>query len=262
VIPSLIIPVIAAGVTLCYASVLDLKERRVPFRTWYPMLAAGLPFTAFFYVLLIAEGDLRAPLFFIVLTLLFSSIFYLFARFGLFGGADAWALIFLAVLIPAFPVIPLSGVPPLAYFPFSVLVNAVLLNLVTPLGIFIFNKREGNAAPFPYDFLGFPVDGDRITESYGFVMEDITEEEGKIHRRFLGIGESLRGMAGGGSRVYTVAMRRDPLAYSRERELYRKAGKVWISYGVPFIVPITAGFFTALLFGDILFYLLSLLMGG
>jgi preflagellin peptidase FlaK len=69
-------------------------------------------------------------------------------------------------------------------------------------------------------------------------------------------------MAGGGSRVYTVAMRREPSAYTRERELYRKAGKVWISYGVPFIVPITAGFFSALIFGDILFYLLSLVMGG
>jgi len=261
-IPSLIVPVLAVGVTYCYASVLDLRERRVPFRTWYPMLAVGLPFTALFYILLIAEGDLRAPLFFLILTLLFSTIFYLFARFGLFGGADAWALIFLAVLIPAFPVVPLAGVPSLAYFPFAVLVNAVLLNLVTPLGIFIFNLKEGNAAPFPYRFLGFPVDGDRIAESYGFVMEDITEEEGGIHRRFLGIGESLKGMAGGGSRVYTLAMRREPSAYTRERDLYRKAGKVWISYGVPFIVPITAGFFSALLFGDILFYLLSLLMGG
>jgi preflagellin peptidase FlaK len=250
------------GTTYCYASVLDLRERRVPFRTWYPMLAAGLPFTALFYVLLIAGGDLRATLFFMIMTVLFSSIFYLFARFGLFGGADAWALIFLAVLIPAFPAVPLTGVPPLGYFPFSVLVNAVFLNLVTPIGIFIFNKKEGNVAPFPYGFLGFPVEGDRITESFGFVMEDITEKEGEIHRRFLGIGESLKGMAGGGSRVYTVAMRREPSAYTRERELYRKAGKVWISYGVPFIVPITAGFFSALIFGDILFYLLSLVMGG
>lgn len=259
---SLIVPVLAVGVTFSYASILDLKERRVPFRTWYPMLAVGIPFTALFYILLFTEGNSRASLFFLIMTVLFSFIFYLFARFGLFGGADAWALIFLAVLIPAFPVVPLLGIPPLGYFPFSVLINAVILNLITPIGLFIFNFREGNKAPFPYPFLGFPVDGDRISESYGFVMEDITEEEGKIHRRFLGIGESLQGMAGGGSRVYTLAMRREPEAYAREREIYRKAGRVWISYGVPFIVPIAAGFFTALVFGDIIFYLLSLLMGG
>jgi len=259
---SLIVPVLAVGVTYCYASVLDLRERRVPFRTWYPMLAAGLPFTVLFYLLLIDEGDLRATLFFLILTLFFSFLFYLFARFRLFGGADAWALIFLAALIPAFPVVPLVGVPPLGYFPFSVLVNAVMLNLVTPIGICIYNLKEGNTAPFPYLFLGFPVDGDRISESYGFVMEDITEDEGGIHRRFLGIGESLMDMTGGGSRVYTLAMRREPEAFAQERDLYRKAGKVWISYGVPFIVPITAGFFTALIFGDIIFYLLTLLMGG
>jgi preflagellin peptidase FlaK len=62
--------------------------------------------------------------------------------------------------------------------------------------------------------------------------------------------------------VYTLAMRRNPDAFTRELDLYRKAGRVWISYGVPFIVPITAGFITALLFGDIIFYLLTLLMGG
>jgi preflagellin peptidase FlaK len=62
--------------------------------------------------------------------------------------------------------------------------------------------------------------------------------------------------------VYTLAMRRNPEEYTKEMDLYRKAVKVWISYGVPFIVPITAGFITALLFGDIIFYSLTLLMGG
>jgi preflagellin peptidase FlaK len=258
----LIVPALAIAATLCYASVRDIRERRVPFRTWYPMLVVGLPFTALFYGLLLAGGDHFPVLYFLTMTLLFSVLFYLFARFGLFGGADAWALIFIAALIPAFPVIPLLGLPPLGFFPFSVLINAVLLNLVTPIGIFFFNVKAGHRAPFPYRFLGFPVEGDRISESSGFVMEEITEEDGQIHRRFFGIRESLQGMSSGKGRVYTLAMRRNPEAYIRERDLYQKAGKVWISYGVPFIVPITAGYFTALLFGDIIFYLLTVLMGG
>jgi preflagellin peptidase FlaK len=258
----LIVPAVAIGVTYCYASVRDIRERRVPFRTWYPMLAAGLPFTALFYAILLAGGDQFMALYFLTLTLFFSFLFFLFARFGLFGGADAWALIFIAVLIPAFPVIPLLGLPPLGFFPFSVLINAVLLNLATPIGIFFYNLKQGNRAPFPYPLLGYPVEGDRISESSGFVMEEITEEKGLLHRRFFGIRESLRGMSSGKGRVYTLAMRRNPDAYAGERDLYRKAGKVWISYGVPFIVPITAGYFTALLFGDIVFYLLTVLMGG
>jgi hypothetical protein len=53
-----------------------------------------------------------------------------------------------------------------------------------------------------------------------------------------------------------------PEEYMKERDLYRKAGKVWISYGVPFIVPITAGLLSALLFGDFIFGLLQVFAGG
>ena len=226
------------------------------------MLIMGLPFTILFYGLIAYGGNTQMVLYFLILTLLFSFLFYLFARFGLFGGADAWALIFLSVLIPTFPLTPLLGIPPLAFFPFSVLINAVLLNLFTPLGIFIFNAKEGNTAPFPYQFLGFPVEGDRISQSSGFVMEEITENGDHLSRRFIGIRESLRGMTSGKGRVYTLALRRNPEKYTHELELYRKAGRVWISYGIPFIVPITAGFFTALICGDIIFYLLTVMMGG
>jgi preflagellin peptidase FlaK len=110
--------------------------------------------------------------------------------------------------------------------------------------------------------LGFPVDGDRISESYGFVMEDITEEEGALRRRFVGIRESFSAMARGEGRVYTLDMRRRPDEYARERELYRRAGRVWISYGVPFIVPITFGLVSALLIGDFIFILLQIVSGG
>ena len=40
--------VISAGavlVTLVYASYLDVRDRRVPFVTWYPMLVVGVPAT-------------------------------------------------------------------------------------------------------------------------------------------------------------------------------------------------------------------------
>lgn len=258
----LIVPAAAVALTLFYASILDIRERRVPFRTWYPMLIIGIPFTTFFYVLLIQGGEMVVTLLFLALSGLFSLLFYLFARFHLFGGADAWALIFLTALIPAFPVIPLLGFPPLAFFPFSVLINAVVLNLFTPIGILLYNVRNGSHAPFPYMLLGFPVDGDRVSENYGFVMEDITEEEGALRRRFVGVRESLSSMARGEGRVYTLDMRRRPEEYARERELYRRAGRVWISYGVPFIVPLTFGLVSALLIGDFIFGLVQIISGG
>jgi archaeal preflagellin peptidase FlaK len=257
----LIVPALAITATLCYASALDIRERRVPFQTWYPMLVASIPCTAFFYGILLLNGEFASGAYLVFMALFFSLLFYLFAYFHLFGGADAWALIFISLCIPTFPFVPLFGIPPLAFFPFSVLVNAVLLNLLIPAGIYLYNLKSGNSAPFPYMFLSFPVEGDHIDESYGYVIEEIGEEEGIIRRRFIGIGEAIRGMTSHKGRIYTLDLRRNPDKYLKERELFGKAGKVWISYGIPFLVPITAGVITALIFGDIFFGLLKVLFG-
>jgi preflagellin peptidase FlaK len=109
-------------------------------------------------------------------------------------------------------------------------------------------------------FLGFPVEGKNIANSFGYVMEDIREEDGQITRRFFSFREAVRGMMKGSGRVYTLDLRRRPEEYREELSLYSRAGRVWISYGVPFIVPLTAGMIVALFAGDILFIILQLLI--
>jgi archaeal preflagellin peptidase FlaK len=258
---SLLISTIAVLLTLFYASFRDIKERRVPFQTWFAMLAIGLPAVTWFYLTLFLGGDWQPVLFFLFLTGLFSLIFYLFAFFHLFGGADAWALIFIAVCIPAFPFEPVMGYPPLGYFPLTVLTNAVILNLVTPVVIFLQNIVRRHKAPLPYLFLGFPVRGDEIGQNFGYVMEEIEEDEGTIRRRFIPAGSALTSMLHGERRLYTKEMALHPEEYAGELALFRRAGLVWISYGVPFIVPITAGLITALLAGDLLFSAMIVLRG-
>ena len=49
---------------------------------------------------------------------------------------------------------------------------------------------------------------------------------------------------------------------TKELALYKKAGTVWISYAVPFIIPITAGLITAIIFGDFLLAIMTALTGG
>ena len=39
----MVISAVAVLATLIYASYLDIKDRRVPFKTWYPMLIVGIP---------------------------------------------------------------------------------------------------------------------------------------------------------------------------------------------------------------------------
>lgn len=246
----------AVTATLVYASWRDVRERRVPFRTWYPMLAVGVPASAFFYLSLVSGGDWQLAAALLAVTLLCASAFYLFAVLHLFGGADAWGLIFLSACIPLFPIEPLTGYPPTVFFPFSVLVNALLLNLLAPVGLFLFNLWKGNKAPVPYLFMGFPVEGRTIRNSFGFVMEEISEDDMGISRRFIGIRDSLGATLRGERNRYTKELRDHPEDYRSELDLYAKAGKIWISWGVPFMVPITAGLLTALCVGDILYAIL------
>jgi preflagellin peptidase FlaK len=261
-IEPLVIAAIAIGITLLYASYRDIRERRVPFRTWYPMLVIAVPMAAWTYISLIGH-DFRLASGYIILVIVFCVLFYVLAAYlHLFGGADAWALIFITACIPLFPVEPYFGYPALAFFPLSVLVNAMLLNLATPFGIFIMNVLKGNRAPFQYMFIGFPVEGANIEDAFGFIIEEFTEENGHLKRRFLSIRDAILRMVAGQRRMYTRDLKRFPEQYTRELALSRKAGMVWISYGVPFIIPITAGFITALFMGDLLYTILTMVTGA
>lgn len=261
IVTEMLVSSLAVLATLCYASYLDIKDRRVPFRTWYPMLLIGIPAAGYFYITLGLSGRWGLVAGYIALCIIFSLMFYVFAVKNLFGGADAWALIFISACIPFFPIAPYFGYPPMGFLPFSVLTNAVLLNLFAPAGIFVMNIARGNRAPLPYMFFGFPVDGKIIQNTFGFVMEDFEETGGSLTRRFVGIRDSLRRMFSGGDRIYTKDLRLHPERYKKELGLYEKAGTVWISYGVPFIIPITAGLISAIVVGDFLFVIMKMVRG-
>jgi archaeal preflagellin peptidase FlaK len=228
---------------------------------WYFVLITVI-FSITSLIMYFSPGGWGSPALVIFLLSVFCGVFYLFARMHLFGGADAWALIFISFCIPTFPFTPLFGMPPLGLLSFSVLINALLLNLVAPIGIFFMNCLRGNRAPLMYMFFGFPVNGERIRDEWGFVMEDIEERKGTINRRFIGFWDSVRRMYANEGRVYTKDLREHPEKYQKELAMYRSAGTVWISYAVPFIIPITAGLVTALVFGDLLFALMKAITGG
>jgi len=198
----------------------------------------------------------------ILLLSVFCGVFYIFGRMNMFGGADAWALIFISLCVPIFPFTPLLGTSPLGFLAFSVLINALILNLAAPVVIFVINIIRGNRAPLQYMFFGFPVPGATIQKEWGFVMEDFEEKDGTVQRKFIRFFDSLKRMYAGTGRVYTKDLRERPQEFARELSLYEKAGTVWISYAVPFIIPITAGFVTAVVIGDFLFILMKIIFGG
>ena len=227
---------------------------------WYFILVIIILSIASFYM--IGGGSWGVSGIYIALAAIFCGVFYIFGQMHLFGGADAWALIFIAFCIPTFPITPLLNTPPLGFLSFSVLINALILNLVAPVGIFIINIVKGNRAPLQYMFFGFPVKGEKIQESWGFVMEDFTETKGTVERKFIGFWESLRRMRSEEGRIYTKDLREHPEEFEKELGLYKKAGTVWISYAVPFIIPITAGLITAIVCGDFLLAIMTFITGG
>ena len=248
-------------ITLLYGCREDIRERAVPVVMWYPAIAIGMPMLLWFWYTVVTSGDLPYMLPLIPLILFFAVAFYLFTRFNLVGMADAKALILITILIPCFPFVPLTGYPlfgfpPYVFLPFSVLINAVVLNLLLPIGFFLMNVIRGNRAPLPYLFLGFPVSGATISEEFGIVMEEFSEVDGVLNRKFIGVGAAIKDLVSGGKRIYTKSLKEEPKKYQKELALYTKAGTVWISYGVPFLIPITAGLLTALIFGDFFIFLL------
>jgi preflagellin peptidase FlaK len=231
------------------------------FYRWYFVLIVMI-FAITAIIMLISPFGWGTQSFVILLMAVFSGVFYIFARMHLFGGADAWALIFISFCLPTFPFTPLLGNPPLGFLSFSVLINALLLNLAAPIGIFVTNIIRKNRAPLMYMFFGFPVNGEKIQNEWGFVMEDFEERKGIVSRKFVGFWDSIKRMYSGEGRIYTKDLREHPEDFQKELSLYRKAGTVWISYAVPFIIPITAGLIIAIIFGDLLFAFMEIIAGA
>lgn len=257
----LLIGATAIGVTLVHASILDLRSRRVPFRTWYPMVAIGAPCTLWFYVSLFTESPSDAAAL-LSLSALFGAVFLGFGRLGLIGGADAWALALITLLLPAFPFTPLLGDTALGFFPLPLLLHAGVAGLLVPVALLVSNRHRGIEGPLLARLRGYPVTAAEIREgrAFGFLMEELSDDGGILTRRFLTLGESIGAMIRD-TRLYTRELRVEPERFETELALIQSASPVWIAVGVPFIVPLTAGFFATLMVGDTLFYLLSRMLG-
>lgn len=258
----LVVVAAAIGVTLVYASVLDLRSRRVPFRTWYPMVAIGAPFTLWFYASSLATDPDRA-IALLALSALFAAVFLAFGRLNLIGGADAWALAFIALLLPTFPFTPLLGDVAPGVLAIPLLLNTGIAALLVPFGLLARNRLRGVDGPLGARLRGYPVTVAEITagDAFGFLMEDLSDDGGDLRRRFLTLGESVLAMLRG-TRLYTRELRVEPEEHADQIALIRRASPVWIAVGVPFIVPLTAGFVATLVIGDTFIFLFSQLLGA
>ncbi|WP_319377944.1 A24 family peptidase C-terminal domain-containing protein [uncultured Methanocorpusculum sp.] len=235
--------------TFLYACWQDVKTRTIYAVTWYPAAVGCGVLVIWFWI-----EFFSAPWGVYVLgtSVFIALLMFLFTYLSLFGVADGKAMILLSLAVPITPFADWIF-PSLAL---SSLVNGAVFALIVPVVFLIRNLALKNKAPFWLMCSGKPVPGDSITNYFGFVSEDITEENGVISRKFCRAHSSIRALKTQ-SGLSIRNLREDPKTYAKELSLYAKAGDVWISYGVPFMIPITIGYIFAL-FG---FSLVDMVLG-
>ena len=220
-------------VVLTFASFTDWYWRRAPNILWLILGTCGL-------VILLLDltlGNAPHPWPYLAIVPLVMALLYGAFHVGLiYGGADAKAVMALAVLLP----FPLAGTlvatnPSLMPGWFAVVGNSLLVFLVIPLAYAALNLARRDLA-FPYTLLGVRVDVDGIETRHVWPMERIEE----------------------GRRVRQLFPRRD-VEITQEAEALRAAGvtRVWATPKVPFMIPLAVGFLAAFLLGDLITWLVS-----
>ena len=216
--------ILALGM-LGYASYTDVVKREISDYVWvvFGVLAA---------VMLIFEPNLTESLVNIGISLIVAPVAIIIWRIGLFGGADAFAIIVLAALVPQ---ITLSEG---TVTPFTILTNAVLIS-ISPL-FFNFFRNIIELAKKNNIFEGFNEPASK-----------------RIMAMFLGYraknpryGFSIEKKAGKHKKLNLVL-------HHAEYAEFCNTPNTWITPGVPYLLFITAGFIVQLLYGDVIFSFLG-----
>jgi Type IV leader peptidase family./Archaeal Peptidase A24 C-terminus Type II. len=148
---------------LAYASYSDLKTRKVDNKVWIMAVGCGL-------VLLLFKIEIYC-LVSIVFMILFAFLVYYLGVFlsnihvlrgGIYGGADAKAIISLSILMPTWPFF--SEYFPV-FFSLSAVLNGAIISLLVPLAMFIYNAWKKKIS-FPQCFIAIPVKGKVAEEKW------------------------------------------------------------------------------------------------
>jgi len=224
---------------LGYGSYSDVKIREVSDLVWLVMGVSGV----FFAGVELFMGSLSP--FQVFKSLIVGAIFAFLLFILNFGGADIKAIISLSLLFPNFPFfsafrfrLPLMGLPPLDIFVLSMLTNTLLIALFAPVSLFFYNLLRRNFSPLM--FLGRKVEISELRSRKHFkLMHEIEEESGEMKYVWGGIEPT-----------------EEILSRFEELERQKRIKEVWITPELPFIVYLTAGFFTAAFYGDFISTLL------
>jgi preflagellin peptidase FlaK len=208
------------------ASYTDVKKREVSDFLWvgFGIIAVALIFL---------EPNFEDLLLSIGISLIVAPFVLLIWRFGLFGGADAFAVIVLAVLAPQ---ITLTNN---VVTPFTVLTNTVLLSIIPMFVNLIRNLMQ----------LGMK---NNIFEGF------VESKSRRILAMFVGYKAKNPKYS---FSIERKAGKKKKLNLSLQHAEYAQfcnTPNTWVTPGVPYMLFIAGGFIIQLIYGDIIFNILGL----
>ena len=242
---------------LIYASWSDYKTREVSDKVWVILGPLALALTALQFLIYSPELLVSYVLSFVITSALALAVFYA----GGFGGADAKALMCIALALPVYPnnllPQPQGFVSPL--FPITIFTNSVLLgalsvfyalfrNLVWKVrnsgGVFEGLETESFGRKILALVSGYKVNISKLEKGHMYPLEDVdVNDEGDMKRKLL---------------VFPKYEEREEIvARIQEKVKEEKLGGVWATPGLPLLIFVTAGLIIALAYGDLVWILLS-----
>lgn len=218
---------------LLFTSYLDLKKREVEDKVWLIFGSAGV----LLQVYEVHTGETSLVLLGVSVALAAAIGMGLYF-FGFYGGADGKALITLGVLVPVFA--PRVGLYPIA--PLIVLTNGVLISILLPVALLLFNVTrlarkqpifEGFSEPWYRKlvacFLGYKQTGK--AREFQFSMEKQIDERNEMKK----------------------------FQFSMMQDDFETRGNTWVTPGIPLLVFFTVGFFVMIFYGDLVISLIQFL---
>jgi len=251
-----------------YASYSDYKTREVSNSVW--ILFAPPAFALTFAELFLSDFS-ALPFFGLCFGLTAAFAIILFYAGG-FGGADAKALMCLALALPFHPQellpTPLSGdVSPFMqnFFPLTVFSNSIILAALTAVYLLLYNllwRQKTGKALFEGEqesesigkkilvlLTGYKVSIEKVKAKWHlYPLEDLEKTDNGIKRKLV---------------VFPKDEGRNAIVERLEEAV--KSGaiqeKVWATPGLPMLIFMTAGLIIALFYGDMVWNLIRFLLG-
>ena len=205
---------------LIVGSIIDIRKREIHDYYWIGFGSVG-------FLLLFIDPDIVPNLLTIGFALIIAPFVILLWRMGLFGGADAFALIALAVIAP------MVTFSENAVTPFTTLSNAAIL-FVIPL---LINVMRNVIAQIKGENIFEEFDASTAKKSAAILMG----YRAKNPRFGFAIEKTENGM-----KKFDLAM------HHAENQEFCTKPNTWITPGIPYLLLITGGFIIQLFYGDII----------